>query len=529
MPALQEGRRLSLPSSAQRIGCSALLYFERVGVTLGALGFLRDGNKLRSLALATMFGASYLTRITLRARLRARAEGAFYRDAVAAVLAKPLAHSKEAEIEALVLGNAHTVAQHEADTIPSLWAEALAAATLTIVLGFTQPVHTLLAVFLAAAGGGLAAVVAKGIAQRESTRGWKRFTEVLRFLMSSVLGRVELAAHGESDTRLLALEEKLAIWRLQAFRIEWLTGLASRGSLAVALVVGALILAATAHPSLETVAIALLLLQPFAGVVQRILETVRTRDVRQTLAHLLRMPEMAASRAPCPQNVSVLAFRDWTGGYVEGRDALTITELVLDRGEGALLLGGANGSGKSTLLRSLVGLLGHQRGTLTIDGVSLTSIDANDWKHRVAYLPQRPHMPAQGTIREAFAFLHPSADDAALRTALSRVELDVELDGDVNALSAGQRQRLAIARVLLRDADVVLLDEPDQNLDRRGLQLLTTMVRELAPRRLLIIAAHDPEILAIEGRHLSLDKGLVVGDSLTAPASGGNRRSLASA
>ncbi len=531
LPAVQKGWRLNLTKAtraAQVLG-AALLYFERVGVAAGAWFFLREHNTLTSAVIAATVGATYITRVTLRARMRARAESAFYRLAVQAVLAKPFAHAKDAEVEALILGNAEIFARHEADTIPSLWAESFAAVTLAIGLAVTQPSSTLLAVLLAAIGGGLAAVGARALAQRESTRGWERFTDVLRFLMSSVLGRVELAAHGESDTRLRTLDEKLSAWRRISFRIEWFTGLAARGTLAVALIVGIAVYASMSRPSLENVAVALLLLQPFAGVVQRVLETVRTRDARRAVSELLELPATIAPTAKCPEQVTTIRWSDWAGGYAPSVDALSIEQFAFTRNEGALVLEGPNGSGKSTLLRSLVGLLAHSRGEITVNDVVLSAIDSSVWKHQVAYLPQRPHVPAQGTIREAIAFLHPDATDADMQSTLARMDLDATLDADINALSAGERQRLAIARVLLRDAQVVLLDEPDQNLDRKGLQLVTRIIAQLAREKLVIVAAHDPEFLNIEGHHVSLRGGRIVSHEIKAPVSAGTHRSQASA
>lgn len=510
-----------------RLVCTALLYFERVGVGAGAWLFFRE--ERTPYVLAAALGLSYIARTTLRARVRTRTEATYYRDAVAAILARPFAHAKDAELEALVLGNVDLVARHEADTVPGLWAEGLAAITLSVAVLVTQPLSATLAVAVAAAGGGLAAMGARVIAEREGSRGWARFAEVLRFLMGSVHGRVELAAHGERDARLRALDDKLTAWRHQAFRLEWTGGLAARGTVAVALVVGVAVYTSSATPSLQTVAVALLLLQPFAGLLQRTLETVRSRDARRTMAELLAPRTSSRRGSAPPKEVHAIRWSRWSGGYADRADALTIAELAFERSEGALLLEGPNGSGKSTLLRSLVGLLDHQKGELTIDGVALDALDDDAWKQRVAYLPQRPYLPAQGTIREALAFLDATATDEAMNAALARVELAAPLDDDVNALSAGERQRLAIARLLLRDADLVLLDEPDQNLDKKGLAIVSSIVRELARDKCVIVAAHDPELLAIEGHHVQLAAGRVSGQELKAPASGGSQQSRASA
>jgi ATP-binding cassette subfamily C protein CydCD len=530
VPIVQEGRRL-ITGSAERVLSSALLFLGRVGVAGGAWLFLRGAVDMRCLVAGGVAAAAFATRVLLQARMRSRIETTFYRTSVKTLLDRPLWHAKEAEAEALIIGNAETLVRHEVDNVPGIWGDGLAAATFTVVLVVTQPGRALLAGLLVALVGGGVLLVLRGFVQRQAARGWAQFTELLRFLMSSVLGRVELSAHGQRDARLAALELKLRDWRARSFRLDWMTAFVSRGSVGVALLVVLAVFAGSSHSTLETATTALLFLQPFAALVQRTLDATRSRDARRAMAELLvsDAPNVHAGRDACPARPRVIAFEDWAGGYVTGADALVIDKLVVDRDDGVVWLAGANGSGKSTLLRSLVGLLAHARGTITIDGHALGAIDQTDWRRRVAYLPQRPHIPEQGTIRDAFVFLHPTADDRSMRDVLARVGLEVSLDADVNTLSAGQRQRLAIARTLLRDAEVVLLDEPDQNLDRQGAQLLVEIVRELASSRLVIVAAHDPAMLAREGRHLSLDKGRIVKDELRAPASAGTRRSQASA
>jgi ABC-type transport system involved in cytochrome bd biosynthesis fused ATPase/permease subunit len=102
--------------------------------------------------------------------------------------------------------------------------------------------------------------------------------------------------------------------------------------------------------------------------------------------------------------------------------------------------------------------------------------------------------------------------DGVLHGALARVGLaplardGVDLlDSAVGELSAGQRQRLALARVLLQDAAIYLLDEPDANLDRAGIALVGEIVRDLVARgRMVAIAAHTDELASIPGTRLTL-------------------------
>lgn len=177
-----------------------------------------------------------------------------------------------------------------------------------------------------------------------------------------------------------------------------------------------------------------------------------------------------------------------------------------------LCLCGPNGAGKSTLLRVLLGLRQPQGGSVTVGGVELGTLDLQKLRRSIAYLPQRPYLGEHyATIRSALRGLDEDASDGAMRAAIDRVGLgnaarsgDV-LDVEIGELSAGQRQRLALARVLLHDAAIYLLDEPDANLDRAGIALVAELVRDLAARgRMVAIAAHTGELAAIPGVRLRL-------------------------
>ncbi len=121
-------------------------------------------------------------------------------------------------------------------------------------------------------------------------------------------------------------------------------------------------------------------------------------------------------------------------------------------------------------------------------------------------------------MRRAIRWLAPEADDAHILAALERVGVAPSLrraGGDplevrVDALSMGQRQRVALARLLCRDADLVILDEPDANLDRAGILLVAGILRELARDRTVVFAAHTPELLDVAERTVTLDGGRVV-------------------
>lgn len=164
------------------------------------------------------------------------------------------------------------------------------------------------------------------------------------------------------------------------------------------------------------------------------------------------------------------------------------------------LLRGPSGSGKSTVLRLLLALRGADEGAVTCGGVDLRDVDPAAWHAGIAWIPQTPVLLA-ASLRENVAF-GVDADDDALRDALGRVglgplaaSLPAGLDtplGDADLpLSAGERRRLAVARALLRDPRLVLVDEPTANLDRVTAEGVTDALAELLAGRTAVVATHD--------------------------------------
>jgi ABC-type transport system involved in cytochrome bd biosynthesis fused ATPase/permease subunit len=177
-----------------------------------------------------------------------------------------------------------------------------------------------------------------------------------------------------------------------------------------------------------------------------------------------------------------------------------------------LVLSGPNGSGKSTTLRLLLGLARPMSGHIRVGGVDLTTTDGGAWRSRIAYLAQRPFFSERATVREAMRFLAPDATDDRCRVALERVgvlsgleERGAPLDVRVGSLSVGQRQRVALARVLVKDAPILVLDEPDANLDHAGIQAVVRIVKELAPKKMIAVVAHTDDLVALPGTHLALN------------------------
>lgn len=202
----------------------------------------------------------------------------------------------------------------------------------------------------------------------------------------------------------------------------------------------------------------------------------------------------------------------------EGRTEPSLDEasLVVDEGETVALVG-PSGVGKSTLLDVVLGFTSPDEGWVRIGGVDLATLAPEQWRERIAWVPQRPYLFA-GTIGENVRLARQDADDRAVTAALrdaGAYDFVAELpDGartligeDGAGLSAGQRQRLALARAFLADRPLLLLDEPTASLDGETEEGIVEAVRRLAVGRTVLLVVHRPALLSVADRVVTLDPG----------------------
>ncbi|WP_340377070.1 thiol reductant ABC exporter subunit CydD [Streptomyces sp. SS7] len=249
--------------------------------------------------------------------------------------------------------------------------------------------------------------------------------------------------------------------------------------------------------------------------------------VAEQVFALLDTPTPAArpGRRALPDGPLSLEFEDVVLRH-PGRPepALSGVSLTVAAGERVALVG-PSGAGKSSLLALVLGLARPTAGRVLVAGHDLADLDPAWWRSTVAWVPQRPHL-FDGTVADNIRLACPDAADAdvvAAAVAANAAEFIDELPEGYRTrigerglrLSSGQRQRLALARALIRDASVVVLDEPTARLDPHGERLVLDAAARLMEGRTVLLATHRPAPLCLADRVIRVSSGVVVREPVT--------------
>ncbi|HUB92039.1 MAG TPA: thiol reductant ABC exporter subunit CydD [Dyella sp.] len=214
-----------------------------------------------------------------------------------------------------------------------------------------------------------------------------------------------------------------------------------------------------------------------------------------------------------------IAFEQVRFGYQDDRDVLHGIDLSVEAGT-CLTLVGETGSGKSTLLSLLMGFAAPRSGRILINGVDLADLDQDAWRRHIAWVPQRTHV-FHGTLRDNLLLAAPTADAlqleramhaAALTDVIARLPqgLDTPLGEQGRGLSGGERQRLSLARAWLRDAPLLLLDEPTQHLDAATAARIDASLARLRRGRTVVRIAHRLDAIAADEQVAVMADGRIV-------------------
>ena len=207
------------------------------------------------------------------------------------------------------------------------------------------------------------------------------------------------------------------------------------------------------------------------------------------------------------------------GFSYDGIPALDGIDFTLMRGRRVALVG-ASGAGKTTVSQLLLGFLPPTRGRITVDGIDLATIPDAAWRARIAWLPQRPTL-FHGTILDNIRLGRPDADPARIRQAIEQAGAARLIDALPNGLgtmlgdrgqglSGGEIQRIALARIFLADADLVVLDEPGAALDSETAAAVAWSVGALSSRCAMLVITHRLESVQDADEILVLERGRIV-------------------
>lgn len=362
---------------------------------------------------------------------------------------------------------------------------------------------------------------------------WRAYANFAALVLDSLQGLPTLKAFARGKARGQEIAEQSeslyrATMRILAVNL-WSTGcmdLAIAGGAATALAVGTL-RAAEGHIGVGSLLIIFLLgnevfrpVRELGRLYHQGLNGVSAaQGIFIVLADRPEVTEPVQPRAPDPEALT-LRFERVTFGYDGGqRPALRAFDLEVAAGETVALVG-SSGAGKTTVLNLLLRSFDPQQGCLRVGGVDARDIPLARLRSLFALVSQDTYL-FHASVAENLRLARPDADQAMLEAATRAANahdfiarLPAGYDTVVGErglrLSGGERQRLAIARALLKDAPILLLDEPTSSVDAENEELIQDAIRRLARGRTTLLVAHRLSTVADADRIVVLEEGRVV-------------------
>jgi ABC-type multidrug transport system fused ATPase/permease subunit len=421
------------------------------------------------------------------------------------------------------------------------WVEALVAVTVPSILGNVAALPviawlswlrvgtrtTLIASGALISGAILGAFMAR-LVGRLGTVAWDSYQPITRLVESGFRGRVELGVHLRSRAHRASLlaavghwsvaERKLFVWGSVAGRL--VPAATALIALALAALAGhrplALMHQLLEQPSRAAVAASLLALTALPvivslsrGIADWSTESPHldalTRFVglaqREKAVQDIRLP----IRAPTGSIRAEQVRFQYPGRHAGAPPSVVEASLAWEANE-ALAISGPNGSGKTTLTWLLMGIIEPSAGAVEVEIAGVT-YPPSALSGRIAYLPQQPYFEELQSVRDAIRFIAPEATDGEIEEIISVLfedhfvrDVRTLLDRSVMSLSVGERRAVALARVLLRKSELMILDEPEANLDGPLRQRVMTALRQAKGQCRMLIVTHDEAFAGIADR-----------------------------
>jgi ATP-binding cassette subfamily C protein LapB len=268
---------------------------------------------------------------------------------------------------------------------------------------------------------------------------------------------------------------------------------------------------------------------PLSSVVMLAMRFQGAKAAMRALNELMSRPtvrEPGKRYLPRPELQGQMALRKVSFAYPQGSRlhapvVLKDVDIHVQPGERVAILGKI-GSGKSTILRLLGGLYLPTEGFVEIDGLDLRQIDPSDFRNRVGFVAQEPRL-FNGTMRENILMGRANADPARMTAVAKLTGLDKIADahplgydmpvGEKGALlSGGQRQLVALARCLVTQPQILLMDEPTSSMDAQAESSFINHLRGAVGNRTLVLVTHRPALLDVVNRVIVVDNGRILCD-----------------
>lgn len=381
----------------------------------------------------------------------------------------------------------------------------LADATAAVIVAITVPLIPLFMILI-----GL-------YTQRDVKRQWRTLSVLGNHFLDLVAGLAVLTAFGRARAQrrtLAAITNRYRVRTMRTLRVAFLSALVLEllATLSVALVAVSVGLRLVSggldlHTALVVLILAPEVYLPLRAVGARFHDSAEGVAAAEEILTLLdEQSSVATGRAPAPDPSRVpVRLR---GVTVRGRAGPVLDNLTLSIEPGEVVgVTGPSGAGKSTLLDLLLAWYPPDAGRVLVDGVDLADLDRSAWQARVAWVPQRPRLLA-GTVTDNIRLGAPDASDAEVARAAEAAALDVALDTDVGelgaGLSTGQQRRVALARAVLLDRPLLLLDEPTEGVDADTEAAILDRLPDLLIGRTAVLVTHRESVLDVCDRVVEL-------------------------
>jgi len=541
--------RLRAVAGALLRGCAgslavvaAVVFIQRLALPLSVLWFGEQGYVTATAALLVAAALSFV---------RARAADRLARAARLNLLELYLAPFERGPVPALP--SADTVTARLATAIPTLIGWAVEGVATAIGAAFAVPAVALLLastlgplVLVPLGAAGLAGAVVTLLASRAVDRAWTAAWERSRSLLTTASagwdGALDLRAHGRAHLFADRIRGEALGWSRAEGKARIISAVATWGALGATLTAAASTAAllggryaptrtpgasGEAYLAFLLVLAAIPTLQALSGAVATL---AASREELVSAAHQLTIAAAATSAEADEPIEATAEIRLENVGYTyppsegeaRGNEALRDVTLVLQPGESVAIVG-PNGAGKTTLLHVLLGVLRPDRGRIVVGGRE-ARLDNRRFRERIAFLSQRPVALDGASIAENLRAFDPALPDARLITALGTVGLwpllRARVATDLAALalphaelSSGQARRIMLARALLRDADLLVLDEPEAHLDAASVDELAALLRGIARERRIIAVVHDRALARFADRIIEIAAPAAITDA----------------